>query len=146
MLPWHKPEHGAGCIAFSIPNLWYFADNDGDDHADLREIIFGPLGYEKDTHGAARLIEDIPDPNRNVDAHFHLHQVKLRDGSTLVGFVRGEVGQVTILVDVAGNEQRLAKGDIVEDKGLPQSLMPPTFGQTLPEKDFADLLGWLLKH
>ncbi|MGB3118466.1 MAG: hypothetical protein WBE58_06590, partial [Verrucomicrobiales bacterium] len=26
VLPWHKPEHRDGCIAWSIPNLWYFAD------------------------------------------------------------------------------------------------------------------------
>jgi len=51
VLPWHRPEHHAGCIAWSIPNLWYFADTDGDGKADLREVIFGPLGYEKDTHG-----------------------------------------------------------------------------------------------
>jgi putative heme-binding domain-containing protein len=51
VLPWHRPEHHDGCIAWSIPNLWYFADTDGDGTADLREVIFGPLGYEKDTHG-----------------------------------------------------------------------------------------------
>ncbi|MBK8094817.1 MAG: hypothetical protein IPK32_23335, partial [Verrucomicrobiaceae bacterium] len=51
VLPWHKPDHKAGCIAFSIPNIWYFADTDGDDRADVREVLFGPLGYEKDTHG-----------------------------------------------------------------------------------------------
>ena len=51
VLPWHKPEHKAGCIAFSIPNIWYFGDTDGDDRADVREVLFGPLGYEKDTHG-----------------------------------------------------------------------------------------------
>lgn len=51
VLPWHRPEHADGCIAWSIPNLWYFADTDGDGKADLREVLFGPLGYEKDTHG-----------------------------------------------------------------------------------------------
>jgi len=51
VVPWHKPEHQAGCIAWSIPNIWYFADTDGDGNADLREVLFGPLGYEKDTHG-----------------------------------------------------------------------------------------------
>ena len=51
VLPWHKAEHKAGCIAWSIPNIWYFADTDGDDKADVREVLFGPLGYEKDTHG-----------------------------------------------------------------------------------------------
>ena len=51
VLPWHRPGHAAGCIAWSIPNIWYFADTDGDDRCDLREVLFGPLGYEKDTHG-----------------------------------------------------------------------------------------------
>ena len=51
VLPWHKPEHKDGCIAWSIPNIWYFADTTGDGKADLREVLFGPLGYEKDTHG-----------------------------------------------------------------------------------------------
>lgn len=95
--------------------------------------------------GADRLIEDILDPNRNVDAHFFMHQVQLRDGTSIAGFKRGEVGQVIILVDAAGNEQRISKDDIVEDKELPQSLMPPVFGQIIPEPAFHDLLAWLLK-
>jgi len=95
--------------------------------------------------GADRLIEDILDPNRNVDAHFHLHQITLRDGSAMTGFVRGEAGQVIILADAAGHEQRIAKGDIVEDKELPQSLMPPSFAQTIPADALNDLIGWLLQ-
>jgi putative heme-binding domain-containing protein len=51
VLPWHRPEHSSGCIAWSIPNIWYFADTDGDGQADHREVLFGPLGYERDTHG-----------------------------------------------------------------------------------------------
>jgi putative heme-binding domain-containing protein len=108
--------------------------------------LIGPQLDGIGNRGPERLIEDILDPNRNVDAHFHLHQMKLRDGSPATGFVRGEVGQVTILVDAAGNEQRISKGDIVEDTDLPQSLMPPTFGQTIPPDAFNDLIGWLLKR
>ncbi len=96
--------------------------------------------------GAERVIEDVLDTNRNVDAHFHLHQMKLRDGSSVTGFVRGEVGQVTILVDAAGNEQRISRGDIVQDIDMPRSLMPPTFGQTIPAAAFNDLIAWLLKR
>lgn len=51
VLPWRRDGHAEGCIAWSIPNLWYFADTDGDGRADHREVLFGPLGYEKDTHG-----------------------------------------------------------------------------------------------
>lgn len=44
------PFHG-GCIAWSIPNIWLFKDTNGDDKADSREALFGPLGWERDTHG-----------------------------------------------------------------------------------------------
>ena len=40
-----------GVIAWSIPNIWYFEDLDDDGQADKRTKIFGPLGYERDTHG-----------------------------------------------------------------------------------------------
>ena len=108
--------------------------------------LMGPQLDGIGNRGADRLIEDILDPNRNVDAHFFMHQVQLRDGTSIAGFKRGEVGQVIILVDAAGNEQRIAKDDIVEDKELPQSLMPPVFGQIIPEPAFHDLLAWLLQN
>lgn len=40
-----------GAITWSIPNIWYFEDTDGDLRADRRERIVGPLGWERDTHG-----------------------------------------------------------------------------------------------
>jgi putative membrane-bound dehydrogenase-like protein len=40
-----------GCIAYSIPNLWFLEDTDRDGKCDKRKILFGPLGWEKDTHG-----------------------------------------------------------------------------------------------
>lgn len=39
------------CIAWSIPNIWLFEDTDGDDKADKKTELYGPLGWEKDTHG-----------------------------------------------------------------------------------------------
>jgi putative heme-binding domain-containing protein len=95
--------------------------------------------------GAERLCEDILDPNRNVDAHFHLHTLKLKDDSVMSGFVKGEAGQVLILADAAGQEHRIPKADLTRDDIIPMSLMPPIFGQTIPEKDFLDLIAWLLR-
>jgi putative heme-binding domain-containing protein len=106
--------------------------------------LIGPQLDGIGSRGPDRLMEDILDPNRNVDAHFRLHQMKLRDGTSATGFIRGEVGQTTLLVDAAGNEQRIAKGDIAEDAELAQSLMPPAFGQLIEPAAFNHLLGWLL--
>jgi len=40
-----------GAIGFSIPHIWFLRDTDGDGKADKREQLYGPMGYEKDTHG-----------------------------------------------------------------------------------------------
>ncbi len=109
----------------------------------------GLLGPQLDGIGArgiTRLCEDILDPNRNVDAHFHLHQFTLKDGSSIGGFVRSESAQVIRLIDAAGQEHRVAKGDIDKKIVSPMSLMPPAFGQLLSEEAFRDLLGYLLKQ
>ena len=40
-----------GCIAWSIPNIWFFQDTDGDGKADRREVLYGPFDHTRDTHG-----------------------------------------------------------------------------------------------
>jgi putative heme-binding domain-containing protein len=84
VLPWHRPEHRDGCIAWSIPNVWYFADTDGDGRADHREVLFGPLGYEKDTHGMISSLRLGPDGWIYATHGFNnTSVVRARDGSTL---------------------------------------------------------------
>ena len=39
------------CIVWSIPNIWLLEDTDGDGKADKRTVLYGPLGWERDTHG-----------------------------------------------------------------------------------------------
>ncbi len=106
--------------------------------------LIGPQLDGIGNRGVERLCEDILDPNRNVDAHFHLHTLALQDGSSISGFLKSEVGQVLILADAAGQEHRISRTDLKTETTSPLSLMPPIFGQTLPETDFYDLLGWLL--
>lgn len=43
--------YGDGVICFSIPNIWYLRDTDGDDHCDKREVLYGPFDTTRDTHG-----------------------------------------------------------------------------------------------
>jgi putative heme-binding domain-containing protein len=44
-------SYKGSAIAWSIPNIWHFQDTDGDGKADKRDVLFGPLGWERDTHG-----------------------------------------------------------------------------------------------
>jgi putative heme-binding domain-containing protein len=108
--------------------------------------LIGPQLDGIGARGPARLCEDILDPNRNVDAHFHLHTLTLKDSSTFAGFLKAELGQVNVLADATGKEHRIGKKDIVKTEVTPISLMPPTFGQTIEEATFMDLLGYLLNE
>ena len=40
-----------GVIAYSIPNIEFFDDTDGDGKADHREVLYGPFEFRRDTHG-----------------------------------------------------------------------------------------------
>ena len=68
--------------------------------------LLGPQLDGIGARGPARLSEDILDPNRNVDAHFYLTTLKLQDGTTTTGFIRGQSGAVLLLVDAAGKSHR----------------------------------------
>lgn len=84
VLPWRRPGHAEGCIAWSIPNLWYFADTDGDGRADHREVLFGPLGYEKDTHGMISSLRLGPDGWVYATHGFNnVSRIRAGDGSEL---------------------------------------------------------------
>ena len=39
-----------GAVAYSIPNIYFFEDKDGDDQYDEKRVLVGPFGHE-DTHG-----------------------------------------------------------------------------------------------
>ena len=108
--------------------------------------LIGPQLDGVGSRGVARLCEDILDPNRNVDVHFRLNEFEMADGESKIGFVLLEEGDLIQLRDVAGKMHRLSKSTIKSRKNLPASLMPAGFGQMIPESDFYELLGWLLKE
>lgn len=108
--------------------------------------LIGPQLDGIGARGPARLCEDILDPNRNVDAHFHLHVLTLKDGSSMSGFLKAEAGQMLVLADATGREHRVSKMDATKTEISPVSLMPPVFGQLLDEKTFLNLLGYLVNE
>ena len=106
--------------------------------------LVGPQLDGIGNRGAERLAEDILDPNRNIDAHFHLTQLTLRDATRIAGYLQAEHGEVVELLDPTGEIRRISKGQIAERETIPVSLMPSTFGQTLDGEAFQDLLAWLM--
>ena len=84
------------------------------------------------------------DPSRNVDRAFRLSVVTLKDDSVISGLFRREEGETLVFADLTGKEQPVAKEKVKTRIESDTSLMPPAFGEAIPEKEFCDLLAYLL--
>jgi putative heme-binding domain-containing protein len=96
--------------------------------------------------GVDRLLEDVLDPNRNVDQAFRQTSLELTNGQVVQGLLLREEGEVLVLADSQGKEVRVPK-KTVEDRTLLQlSPMPGNFSDQIPETDFYNLLAYLLEQ
>ncbi len=83
--------YGEGCICFSIPNIYYLRDTDGDGVCDRRDVVLGPFDTSRDTHGMVNSLRDGGDGwiyachgfnNRSTVAGTDGHAVYLESGNT----------------------------------------------------------------
>jgi putative heme-binding domain-containing protein len=96
--------------------------------------------------GLERLLEDLIDPNRNVDQAFRASLILRSDGQLLQGLVLREEGAVVVLADDKGKELRIPAEDIAERKLSPLSPMPANLIAQIPEPEFYDLVAYLLQQ
>ena len=96
--------------------------------------------------GAERLMEDILDPNRNVDQAFRATTLALKDGRVITGLVLRDPGEVIVLADAQGKEINIAKSDVEERSVVPLSPMPANMAEQVDEADFYHLMGYLLNQ
>jgi putative heme-binding domain-containing protein len=98
------------------------------------------------SRGLDRLMEDILDPNRNVDQSFRVTNLALKTGQTVSGLLLREAGEVLVLADAQGKEVRIPKSSVEERSISPLSPMPANLTDQIPEDDFYRLMAYLLAH
>ena len=96
--------------------------------------------------GVDRLLEDILDPNRNVDQAFRTTQIVSTDGRIVTGLALREEGQVLVLADAQGKEVRVPSDEIDQRTVSQLSLMPSNVPDLVSEADFVHLIGYLLSQ
>ena len=109
----------------------------------------GRVGPQLDgvgARGADRLMEDILDPNRNIDQAFRSTNLALKSGRVLSGLLLREEGEVLVLADAQGKEVRVDKADVEDRAVAPLSPMPSNFVDEVNEADFGHLIGYLLSR
>jgi putative heme-binding domain-containing protein len=96
--------------------------------------------------GLDRLLEDILDPNRNVDQAFRATTLELDNGQFVTGLLLREEGKVLVMADNLGKEVRIPGDQVAERRVAQLSPMPANFAEQVPEKDFHDLVAYLLEQ
>lgn len=111
---------------------------------DGQGAVVGPQLDGAGNRGVDRLLEDILDPNRNVDHAFRYSNVSLKDEQVISGLFRREEGQLLIFADATGKEISVPKSEVAERRESENSLMPDNFDEILSEQDLNDLVAFLL--
>jgi putative heme-binding domain-containing protein len=75
---------------------------------------------------------------------FRFSNITLKDGDTISGLSRGEVGQNLVIIDLTGKENPIPKSEIQSVEVSKLSLMPTGFGEIIPADDFNNLMTFLL--
>ena len=113
--------YGDGVICFSIPNIWFLHDRDGDGKCDEREILYGPFDTTRDTHGMCNAFRRGDDGwiyachgfnNRSDVAGKDGHRVQMSsgntfrfrpDGSRIEQYTQGQVNPFGMSIDRFGD-------------------------------------------
>jgi putative heme-binding domain-containing protein len=109
----------------------------------------GKVGPQLDgvgIRGLERLLEDVLDPNRNVDGAFRATVIEQKNGLVVTGLKLREEGSTVILGDNQGKEVRVRKEDIEEQRLSNLSPMPSNFTEQLTEADLRALMSFLLQQ
>ena len=98
------------------------------------------------SRGLDRLLEDVLDPNRNVDQSFRVTNLALESGQVISGLLLREEGEVLIVADSQGKEIRVPRKTVDERSTAQLSPMPANMAEQIPEAEFQDLMAYLLSH
>ncbi len=96
--------------------------------------------------GVDRVLEDVLDPNRNVDQAFRVTTLALKDGRVVSGLLLRQDGEVLVLADAQGKEVRVDAPDVEDRKFSQLSPMPANWGDQIEPADFDHLLAYLLSQ
>ncbi|HTF21440.1 MAG TPA: PVC-type heme-binding CxxCH protein [Chryseolinea sp.] len=121
-----------------------FEQNCGVCHKLGGQLGVGPQLDGIGSTGASGLIEKIIDPNRNISKAFRNYSITLKDGTVKSGLYRRDEGAARVYADITGKEFAVQKGDIAEEKLSRFTLMPDSFSSSIEERDFHQLVNYLL--
>jgi putative heme-binding domain-containing protein len=98
------------------------------------------------SRGLDRLMEDVLDPNRNVDQSFRVTTLALKNGQVVSGLLLREEGEVLIVADSQGKEIRVPRSTVDDRSISPISPMPANLTEQISADDFYRLMAYLFSR
>jgi putative heme-binding domain-containing protein len=157
LLPWAMPQPPAQLLENEKSELA------GGDYERGRELFFGPklacatchqlrgeggaLGPDLGNlvhRDAASVLRDIREPSATINPDYLAHDLRLRDGGSVTGYVRTQDVDTLRVAGPDGKEQIIPRAGVTELRPSPVSLMPPGLIDGLKETQVRDLLTFLL--
>jgi putative heme-binding domain-containing protein len=89
------------------------------------------------------LLQEILDPNRNVDSRYVEYQARTASGRTINGLLAGETATTVILRGQEGKEETILRGDLEELRSSGRSLMPEGLEKDIAPQAMSDLVAYL---
>jgi putative heme-binding domain-containing protein len=103
----------------------------------------GPDLAQLQNKSSAYLLQEILDPNRNVDARYVEYRATTKAGRVYNGVLQAESATSITLRASEGREQVLLRNEIDELESTGRSLMPEGLEKDLTRQDLADLFAYL---
>jgi putative membrane-bound dehydrogenase-like protein len=91
----------------------------------------------------AFLLQEILDPNRNLDSRYIEYQAVTKGMRTVTGLLAGETSTSLTLRGQQAKDETLLRSDIEELRGSGKSLMPEGLEKDISKKDMADLIAFI---
>jgi putative membrane-bound dehydrogenase-like protein len=103
----------------------------------------GPALWALVNKSPAALMQEILDPNRNLDSRYVQYLAVTTRGQTFAGLLRTETASSITLRMQDGKQQVLLRSDLEELASTGKSLMPEGLEKDVSKQDMADLLAYL---
>jgi putative heme-binding domain-containing protein len=94
--------------------------------------------------GLDRLLEDVLDPNRNVDQAFRATVLVLKNGLVITGLLQSDDGEALGISNAEGKVLTIPKGEVRSREVSNLSPMPGNLAEAIPEEELHHLLAFLL--
>ncbi len=97
-------------------------------------------------HTKEHLLNEILDPNRNVEGNFRVYTVATNDDRVLVGLLASETKTSVELIDAEAKRHVVQRTEIDQIAASTKSLMPEGFEKQISNDELANLLEFLTQR